>query len=107
VCHSWFHSRPNFELLSTLYERVDEVIVNTALHEQAVRADVRLSRAAEFASNDALDSFRNMGIVEDNEGCVAAKPHRHLHHPSSLLGDQPADTGSASEADLLDDGIGV
>jgi len=64
--------------------------------EEAVRADAGLAARAELAGDRAVDGRVNVGVVEHNEGSIAAELERKLlERRGRLLGQDLADVGRA------------
>ena len=84
-----------------------EGVVDAFLDQDAVRADAGLARVAELADHRALNGRVQVGVVEDDEGRVAAQLHGHALHRAGALGhEQLAHRGGAGEGELADRGIG-
>ncbi|MPL75524.1 hypothetical protein SDC9_21348 [bioreactor metagenome] len=78
-----------------------EGVIDPGLHIDAVRADAGLAVVAELRHHRALDRGVEIGVVEDDEGRVAAKLHRAFHHLiGGLTHQDPADLGRAGEGQL-------
>ena len=98
-------------------EEFGELVVDAVLHIDAVGADAGLAGVAEFRDDGAGDGGFDVGIVEDEEGRVAAEFERDaLHRSGALGGEFLADRGGAGEGELCDarvfgqhaaDGFGV
>jgi hypothetical protein len=83
------------------HELLDEGIMDPGLHVEAVGADAGLAGVAVLRDDRPLHGLVQIGIVEHDEGRVAAQFHRHLLHRVGRLADQLlADLGRAGEGDL-------
>src|SRR5436309_198804 len=77
------------------------LVEHAALDENPVRRDACLAGIAELAGHERLHHQVEVGVVEDEEGRVAAELERDLlHRPRALLHQQLADRGRAREAEL-------
>ena len=98
TCHISEISRRDTDL-----ERVDlldktaaELGVDRRVDEEAVHADAGLAARAELAGDRAVDGRVNVGVVEHNEGSIAAELERKLlERRGRLLGQDLADVGRA------------
>src|SRR5699024_7145280 len=71
-----------------------ELLCHTALHQEAVRRHTGLARVPDLGDHCSLDRLVQVGVVEDEERCVAAElqewPHHSLrgccHHLATDLG---------------------
>ena len=80
-----------------------EAVVDAGLHVDAVGADAGLAGVAELGDHRTGDGGVQIGIVEDDEGGVAAQLHRHFLDGVGALGQQgAADFGGAGEGELAD-----
>ena len=78
-------------------------VVDAGLDEEAVGAHAGLPGVAIFGDHRALDRPVDVGIVEDDEGRVAAKLHGDaLESVRGLLDEKLADRRRAGEGDLAD-----
>ncbi len=66
------------KLCDGVFQRRDEAIVNSGLHQDAIGADAGLSGVAEFRCHRAGDGLREIGVVEDDHRRVAAEFKRQL-----------------------------
>ena len=90
-----------------LLEPLGKLVVDAGLHEDAVGADAGLAGVAEFRGHHAGHGCIQIGIVEDDEGRVAAEFHRYLFHRTGALRHQLlADLGGAGESELAHHGAG-
>ena len=91
-----------------LGEAGQEVVVDPVLDEDPVGRDAGLARVAVLAGQRAGDGGLEVGVVEDDEGRVAAELERDLLDlPCALGHEQLADLGRAGEAELADEGLEV
>ena len=63
-----------------LGQLLDKGVMDARLHVEPVGADTGLAHIAELGDHRAFDGRIEIGIVEDDEGRVAAKLHRDLLH---------------------------
>ena len=71
---------PTFSSIDLLGEPRDEVVVDAFLRVDAVRADAGLAHVAELRDDRAFDRGVEIGVVEDDEGRVAAEFEADLLH---------------------------
>jgi hypothetical protein len=84
----------------------DELVMDAVLHEEAVGADAGLAHVAVLRGDRALDGGVDVGVVEDDEGRVAAQFQPDLlHRRGRLLHQQLADRRRAGEADEAHGGV--
>ena len=88
-----------------LLHRGDELrgegLVHAVLHQQPVRADAGLAGVAVLGGDRARDGGIEVGVVEHDEGRVAAELERDLlHRLRALRHQQLADLGRAGEGEL-------
>ncbi len=87
--------------LRRLRQLGDELVMDGGLHIEAVGADAGLARVAVLRGHGARHGRVHIGVVEDQEGRVAAQLQTHLlDGVRRLLHQQTADLGRAGEADL-------
>ena len=91
-----------------LGHRVDEGgcegVVDARLHVDAVRADAGLARGAELGGDGPGDGGGEVGVVEDDEGRVAAELEgEFLEGRRGLRHERLAYACRAGEGDFLDD----
>jgi hypothetical protein len=72
----------------------------------AVGADAGLAGVAVLGGDGALDRGVEVGVVEDDEGRVAAELQRELLHVSAHCCISTADLGGAGEGQLAHDRVG-
>ncbi len=88
---------------TALVKRVDELVVDPVLDEHPVRRDARLAGVSELAEHRAGDGLVEVGVVEDDEGRVAAELERDLLHlVGALAHEELPDLGRAREPELAD-----
>ena len=73
-----------------LFQLGGEGVIDTGLHIDPVGADTGLAVVAEFAHDRAFDGGIQIGVVENDEGRVAAQFHRAFHHAIRRLAQQDA-----------------
>ncbi|MNP08250.1 hypothetical protein D3C76_1003100 [compost metagenome] len=96
-----FQAITNVQLGHGRGELVDEGIVDAVLDIQTVGADAGLAVVAVLRDQRPLDSGVQVGVIEDDEGCIAAQFQRHLLDVLGALDHQPAaDFGGAGEGQL-------
>ena len=78
ICEPASLAGPTFSAPMRAAELVDEAVVNARLHEDPVRADAGLAAVAELGGHQPVDRGVEVGIVEDDEGRVAAEFEREL-----------------------------
>ena len=61
-------------------ELLGELVVHLLVHVEAVRRRAGLAHVAHLGDHRALDRGVDVGVVEHDEGRVAAELHRGLHH---------------------------
>ena len=66
-------------------EAIEERVVHGVLDEDPIRRDARLAGVAELAHDRARDGRVEIGVVEDDEGRVAAELERDLLHLAGAL----------------------
>jgi hypothetical protein len=83
-------------------------VVDAGLHQEAVGADAGLAGVAVFGDQSAVDRGIEIGIVENDEGRVAAQFQRQLlDGRRALRHQQAADFGRTGERQLAHDGAGA
>ena len=88
----------DLEALDLVDEGGGEGVVDAALDVDAVGADAGLARGAEFAGDGAGDGSGQVGVVEDDEGRVAAELEgEFLQCVGGLLHEELPDAGAARE----------
>ena len=87
-------------------QALGELVIDALLHIDPVGADAGLAVVAELALDRAFDRRIQIGVVEHDEGGVAAQLHRAFHH---LIGGLPqqrsAHLGRAGEGQLAHLGV--
>src|SRR5579859_2131932 len=73
----WIARITVFERLHVSNEAIDELIVNTRVHDDPVRAHANLALMEKTADDGRPYRMFQVGIVEDNERRVAAELQRH------------------------------
>jgi hypothetical protein len=92
---------PTFSALHLFREAAREFVVHAVLHVDAVGADAGLAGVAVFRGDGAFDRGVEVGVVEHDEGGVAAQFQRQLlDRRRALLHQQAADRGRARKAQL-------
>ena len=77
------------------------------LNKDSAGAETDLSLVEEGGPDNSVNSFLQVGVIEDNSSVLAAKLQRDfLHGGGSQLGDLLPNRGGASEGDDLDLGVG-
>lgn len=105
--HALFEAVADLEALDLFDKLGRKLVVDAALHVDAVGAHARLARRAELGGNGAGDGGIKLGVVKDNKGRVAAELERELlQGAGGLAHEELADAGGAGERDLLDNGRG-
>src|SRR3954469_3385732 len=103
LLHAVLEAVADLELSGRGGKPLGESIVDAVLDEEAVGADAGLAGVAVLRSDGAFDGAVEVGVVEDDEGGVAAELHRDLlHRLRRLLHQLLAALGRAGEGDLLD-----
>ena len=93
--------------LDRLAEALHELVVDTGLHQHAVRAHTGLPSVAELRGHRARDGRVHVGVVEDDQRRVATELQGDLlQRPRALRHQQLADGGRAGEAQLAHAGVG-
>ena len=88
-------------------KRGDELFGDAGLDVDAVGGDAGLAAVAQFGEHGTFDSLFEVGVIEHDQGCVAAQFHGGVHDVACRLGEQDlSDLGGAGEGDLADAGIG-
>ena len=64
---------------------LDKRIVDLVLGVDAIGADAGLPHVAVFRDNRAIDRGIEIGVVEHDEGCIAAKLEAELFHANRRL----------------------
>ena len=91
----------DFHGLDPRFELGGEGVIDARLHVDAVGADAGLAVVAELAEDGPFHSCVQIGVVEDDEGGVAAQFHGAFHHLIRCLAQQDAaHFGGASEREL-------
>ncbi len=104
--HAGGESVADLERADRLRQARGEFIVNRVLHEKAIGADAGLPGVAVFRGDGAIDRGVEIGVVEHDEGRVAAQFERDFFHRAGALPHQElADLGRAGEGQLAHDGI--
>lgn len=97
----------DLEFLDLGGELLGELVVDAALDVDAVGADASLARGAELGGDGTSHSGVDVGVIEDDEGGVAAELEGQLlEGAGALLHEQLADVRRAGEGDLLNGGGG-
>ncbi len=68
-----FRPRTHLHRIDAGLQLGSEGVVDARLHENAVGADAGLAAIAELGRKRAFNGKVEIGIVEDDEGCIAAK----------------------------------
>ena len=85
---------------------LDEALGDALLHEQPRAGAADLALVEPDRIDDAFDGAVEIGILEDDEGRLAAELERQrLARAGGRLADQAADLGRAGEGDLVDAGM--
>ncbi|MNF81711.1 hypothetical protein D3C84_639970 [compost metagenome] len=88
----------NLELADAFGEAADKGLIDAVLHQKAIDADAGLPGVAVLGDQRALDRAFEIGVVEDDEGGVAAEFQGDLLQGLGALGhEQLADRGGAGE----------
>ena len=102
-----FEARGGLQIFHGLREFRGEGVVDSVLDVEAIGADAGLAGVAIFRSGRAFDGGVDVGIVENDEGSVAAELERDfLDGAGALRHEQLADFGRAGERKFADDRIG-
>ena len=106
--HTLFQSVAHFELvLHRLREPARKLVVDPILNQKAIGADAGLAAVAILGSHRPLDCRIQIGVVEDDEGGVAAQFQRDLlDRARALLHQQLANRCRAGKAELSHDRTG-
>jgi hypothetical protein len=89
-------------LLDTPGELFHQSVINAVLRELAVGADASLADVAVFDAIAPSTAASNIGIIEDDEGRVAAQFHRRpFDGVGALLEQHFPDFGSSRRLSLL------
>ena len=84
-----------------------EAVVYPLLHQETVRADAGLTGIAVLGDQRPLDRGIEVGIVENDEGCIPPQLQGELFHGAGTFGHQfLADHGGAGEGDLAHQRVG-
>ena len=101
-----FRAVAYFQLLYRLGELAGEDIINGILHQNEIGADAGLPGVAVFGHHGALNGGVEIGIVEDDEGRIAAKFEADFFDRRRALGhEHAADFGRAGKCQGTDDRI--
>ncbi len=93
--------------LHALGDTSGELLDDAALHDEAVGRGARLADVAELREHRALDRLVEIGVVEHDEGGVAAELHRGAQHAGGgLLQQLHADRGGPGERELAQARVG-
>jgi len=100
--------RSDLQGLGALREAAGELLVDGVVDEEPVGAHARLAAVAEFRDHRPVDCGVQVGVLEDDEGRVAAQFQGHLLDGGCALGGQdPADLGGSGEGEVLHDRAGA
>jgi len=96
----------NFELPRHVGHDLCEGFVNAALYVNPVYRNTRLARMSEFQRMYGIGGLDEVGIIEDEDGTVAAEFEGYLFQAVGAdFGDELADACATGEGDFLDFGI--
>ena len=96
----------HLQLLHGLGQLLGEGVIDAVLHQHAVGADAGLAGVAVLRHHGALHGRIEVGIVEDDEGRIAAEFEADLLDGRRALRHQhAADFGRAGEGQRTDDGV--
>ncbi len=98
---AWFCAIADLEFLDLGRELFSELVVDPALHIDAVGADTGLARIAVFGNHGTVDGGVQISIVEHDERRIAAKFQRDaLDGRGALRHQQASDFRRAGEGEL-------
>ena len=98
--------RAELDLLRLLGHRLDELLVDRLLHQDAAAGRADFALIDEDAEERAVDGGFEIGVGKENVRRLAAEFERDaLHRVGGLLDDDLAHGGAAGECDLVDVGM--
>ncbi|VTR69300.1 hypothetical protein DESC_740039 [Desulfosarcina cetonica] len=101
LLHAGGHAVSHLEGFHGGHQPAGEFVVNTGLHEQPVGAHAGLPGVAVFGDHGPFHGPVQVGVVEDDERCVAAQFQGDLLDRGRAGGHEPpADLGGAGEAEF-------
>ncbi|NSX89162.1 helix-turn-helix transcriptional regulator [Agrobacterium tumefaciens] len=102
-----FRSGANAHGVDAIRQLLRKGVINAGLHQNPVGADAGLATVAEFRNQRAFNGKIEIGIVEHDEGRIAAQFQRQaLDAVGSAAHQKRTDAGGAGEGDLANRLIG-
>jgi hypothetical protein len=83
--HAFLQSVADHQFRDRRQQSVRETIINAVLDQDAVGADAGLSTITELADHQPRNGKVDVGIVKDDEGCVAAELEADTLHGAGAL----------------------
>ena len=73
LLNSWLEAVAHLKFPDRGDELLSKRVVNASLHVQPVRTDAGLASIAVFGNDGSFNGGIEIGIIKDDEGCIAAE----------------------------------